>query len=141
MYRFWQGASLGRGPRRRSRSRDPNAPKPPKPVSKGFGNWQLKKKNARQGIQVAQKLPTIPKFPETKEKVLKLNRVKDWMLMEEELLKRMDVKETNTESIIDQAKLNPAQRKFVERLRGLYQLLSYNKSNGTHETICNQDHR
>lgn len=110
---------MGRGGRRRSRSRDPNAPKPPKPVAKGFGNWQLRKKKARQGTQVAQKLPAIAPFPETKEKVLKLNRVKDWLLMEEELLKKFDVK-SSTESIIDQAKLSPSQRKFVEKLRGQF---------------------
>lgn len=109
---------MGRGGRRRSRSRDPNAPKPPKPTAKGFGNWQARKKNARQGTQVAQKLPMIPQFPATKEKVLKLNRVKDWLLMEEEILKRFEITD-NTESIIDQAKLSPSQRKFVEKLRGL----------------------
>lgn len=108
---------MGRA-KRRPRSRDPNAPKPPKPVAKGFGNWQARKKQNRQGTQVAHKLPTIPSFPETKQKVLKLNRVKDWLLMEEELLKKFEVK-SNTESIIDQAKLSPSQRKFVERLRGL----------------------
>lgn len=50
---------------------------------------------------------------------MKLNRIKDWLLMEEELLQRFEIKD-NTDSIIDQAKLSPSQRKFVEKLRGTF---------------------
>lgn len=104
--------------RRRSRSKsrrrtptDGPKEKAPVPQSLGFG----KKGKHKQGPLAAQKLPTVPVFPQNKLKLLKVNRIKDYVTMEEEYLN--STKGTSTTSLA-RCGAKKQDIKLVEKLRG-----------------------
>lgn len=59
------------------------------PKSKGFGNWQQRLANRQANRSNRTPVPQVPHFPEDRFTLLKLNRVKDWLALEEELCQRL----------------------------------------------------
>lgn len=49
-------------------------------------------KKSRKGTEVAKRLPTVTPTQKCRLRLLKLNRISDWLLLEEEFLKRSDAK-------------------------------------------------
>lgn len=78
----------------------------------GFGNWQARKRRARHGPMLAQKLPDVPKHPENRLKFLKLNRIKDWAILEEEYVDRTGGNEPD-----DMPGISKKDKKLFKRLR------------------------
>ncbi|KAI1280864.1 26S proteasome regulatory subunit 4 [Halotydeus destructor] len=107
------GAGASR--RRRSKSRSKGASdKKEKSNKSSFGAVWRKRKAHKTGPMAAQKLPAIPTHPGHKNQALKLNRVKDWVLLEEEYLQRAGADAAEPLA----AGLTEKEVSFLSKLRG-----------------------
>lgn len=106
-----RGRSKSKKSRKEKSPSNGKAEKAAKPVSKGFTDWRKKHKHSK-GPLAAQKLPTVPKYPQNQLSLHKVNRIKDWALMEQEYLTATGGVESHTST------LSEVDLAFVDKLRG-----------------------
>ena len=114
-----QSGFPGGGPRKDKKKQGPKQPPPP-PVRIG-------KRKHKKGVEQASKLPTIVPVTKCRLKLLRLERVKDYLLMEEEFIR-------NQERMRPQSERIEEERSRVEDIRGTPM------SVGTLEEVIDDNH-
>eukprot|EP01026_Neomeris_dumetosa_P049248 TRINITY_DN4280_c0_g1_i4.p1 TRINITY_DN4280_c0_g1~~TRINITY_DN4280_c0_g1_i4.p1 ORF type:complete len:449 (-),score=89.60 TRINITY_DN4280_c0_g1_i4:106-1452(-) len=114
---FGQGGNAGKKDQDKKKKWEP--PAPPPRVGK--------KQRRRDGVGLGGKLPTVTPNAKCKLRLLKLERIKDWLLLEDEFV-------SNQEAIKPQEERNEKDRTKVDELRGSP------LSIGTLEEIIDENH-